>query len=59
MNVGIITIDSVRDKIYNKTCVTRKDSDQPVNPTSMARILMDSSLYSLEAVESTDDQRRL
>ena len=45
------------DKTYNKTCVTSKDSDQSVHPPSMAMVLMFSSLNSLEAVESTCDQR--
>ena len=35
------------------------DSDQPVNPSSMARFLVHSSLDSPEAVESTCGQRRL
>ena len=47
------------DKTYNKTCVTSKDSDQSVHPPSMARVLIYSSLNSLEAVEGTFDQRRL
>ena len=28
------------DKTYNKTCVTRKDSDQPAHLPSMARALV-------------------
>ena len=28
------------DKNYNKTCVTSKDSGQPVHPPSMARFLL-------------------
>ena len=40
-------------KIYNKTFVTRKDSDQPVHPPNMARVLVYPSLDSLKAVKST------
>ena len=47
------------DKTYNKTYVTRKDSDQAVQPPCMARLLVHSSLDSLEAVEGTCNQRRL
>ena len=46
-------------KSYDKTCVTSKDSDQPVHPPSMARVLVYPSLDSLEAVESTCNQGRL
>ena len=38
------------DKTYN---MTRKDSDQPVNPPSMARVLVYPSLDSPETVEGT------
>ena len=51
-----IIIRPAHDKTYNKTCVTRKDSDQPIRPPSMARVLV---YPSLEAVEGTCDQRRL
>ena len=40
---------------YNKTCVTIK----LVPPPSMARVLLNPSLDSLEAVDSTYDQQRL
>ena len=43
-------------KTYNKTCVTSKDSDQPVHPPSMARVLIYTCLDCLEAVEATCDQ---
>ena len=46
-------------KTYSKTCVTSKDSDQPVHPSSLATVLVYFSLNSLEAVEGTCDQRRL
>ena len=46
-------------KTYNKTCVTSKDSNQPVHPPSMARVLVHHSLDCPEAVEGTCDQRRL
>ena len=48
---------------YKKTCVTLQedlcDQQRHVYPPSMARILVYSSLDSLEAVESTCDQQRL
>ena len=47
------------DKTYDNTCVTGKDSDQPVHPPSMARVLVYPSLDSPGAVEGTCDQRRL
>ena len=46
-------------KTYNKTCVTSKDSDQPVRPPSIAKVLVHLSLASPEAVEGTCDQQRL
>ena len=46
-------------KTYNKTCVTSKDLDWPVHPSSMARVILHPSLDNLEAVEGTCDQRRL
>ena len=48
--------EPVHDKTYNKTCVTSKDSNQPVHLPSMARILLYFSLDSLEVVEGTCDQ---
>ena len=53
------TYKLVHDKTYNKTFGTRKDSDQPVHPPSMARVLVHPSFDSPEAVEGTCDQRRL
>ena len=47
------------DKTYNEICVTSKDSDQPVHPPSMARVLVHPSMDSPEAVEGTCDQWRL
>ena len=52
-------IEPAHDKTYNKTCVTSKDSNQPVRPPDVARFLLYSSLNSLEAVEGTCEQRRL
>ena len=46
-----VLIESAHNKTYNKTCVTSKDSDQPVHPPSMARVLIYSSLASPEVVE--------
>ena len=48
--VAALSFEPAHDKIYNKTCVTSKDSGQPVHPPSMARILAYPSLVSLEAV---------
>ena len=45
--------EPAHDKTYNKTCVTSKDSDQPVHTPSMARVITYPSLDSLEAVEGT------
>ena len=57
--------DTLTNNIYSfeqlgpdKSCVTSKDSDQPVHPPSMARAPVYSSLDSLEAVEGTCDQQR-
>ena len=44
------------DKTNKKTCVTNKDSDQPVHTPAIARFLVYPSLDSLEAVEGTCDQ---
>ena len=46
---GNLLIEPSHDKTYNKTCVTSKD--QVVQPPRMARILINTSLDSLEAVE--------
>ena len=51
--------EPAHDKTYNKTCLTSKDSDQSVHPLSMARVLVYSSLDSLEALKGTFDQQRL
>ena len=48
--------EPAHDKIYNKTCVNSKDSDQPVHPPSMARFLVYPSLDGLETVEGTCGQ---
>ena len=44
---------------YNKTFVTSKDSDQPVHPPSVTRVIVYQSLDSPEAVKDTCDQQRL
>ena len=54
-----ITTELAHDKTCNKTCVTNKDSDQPVHLPITAMILVYPSLDSPEAVEGTCDQRRL
>ena len=51
--------EQAHNKTYNKTCVTSNDSDQPMHPLGMARVLVHPSLDSHEAVKSTCDQRRL
>ena len=48
--------EPANDKTYNKTCMTSKDSDQPVHPPSMAKIFVYPSLDSLEAAEGTCNQ---
>ena len=35
-----IWYEPAHDKTYNKTCVTSKNSDQPVRPPSMPRVLI-------------------
>ena len=52
----LIAYEPEHDKTCNKTCVTSKDSkdsDQPVHPSSVARVLVYPSLDSLEAAEGT------
>ena len=54
---GVSTIsflfDPAHDKTYKKTCVTSKDSVQPVHAPSMSRVLIYPSLDSSEAIEGT------
>ena len=60
-NVTRITaLDKIRQKrffltcsgySYNETCVTIKDSDQPVQPPSMAKVLVYPIWDNLKAVE--------
>ena len=57
--VKYIVKDPAQDQTYNKTCVTSIDSDQPVHPPCIARVLVYPSLDSPEAVDGTCDQRRL
>ena len=45
-----MVFEPVHDKTYNKTCVISKDSDQPVHPPSMARVLFYIFFDSLGAV---------
>ena len=49
------TNELAHDKAYNKTCMTSKDSDQPVHPPSKAMVLTYPSLDSQEAIEDTFD----
>ena len=53
------TNELAQDKTYYRTCVTSKDSDQPVHSARMARVLVYPSLDSLAVIESTCDQQRL
>ena len=56
-----ILYEPAHDGTWNKTCMTSKDSDQPVQQpsTSMASVLVYPSLINPEAVEGKCDQRRL
>ena len=54
-----VLIKPVHDKTYNKTCVTSKESDEPVHQASMTPILIYPSLDSLDAVEGTCNWQRL
>ena len=54
-----LTFEPVHDKTYNKTCVTSKDSEQPVYLPIMAMLLIYPSLDSPETVEVPSDQQRL
>ena len=51
--------EPAQDKTYNKTCVTSKDSDQPVYPPCMASVLCHPSLDRPGAVEGACDQQIL
>ena len=53
--INQLIFEPVHDKTYNKTCVTSKDSDQPLHQHRMARVLV----YPLETGEGTCNQRRL
>ena len=53
--VSLLIFGPADDKIYNKTCITSKDSDQPVHPFSMSREFVYTSLDSLGAVKSICD----
>ena len=48
--------EPAHDKTYSKTCVTSKDSDQPVHPPGIARVFIHPSLDSSEAVEGIGNQ---
>ena len=49
---------NISQRTTNNTCVTSKDSDQPVHPPSMTRVLVYPTLNSQE-VEGTYNQQRL
>ena len=44
--------EHAHNRAYNKTCVTSKDSNTPVHPPIMARVLVYPSLDSLKAVKA-------
>ena len=54
---GNIAVIAYELKHNNKTCVTSKDTAQPVHPPSMARLLVYLSLNSLEALKGTCSQQ--
>ena len=58
-DINIDINEPAHDKTYNKTCVTNKDSAQPVYPPSMTSVLVYPSLDSSKALQGTCDQRRL
>ena len=49
--------EPAHSKTYNKIYVTSKDSEHPVHPPSMARVLVYPSLDSPEAVEIMCNQQ--
>ena len=49
----------MRDKTYNKTYVTSKDSDQPVHQTRTTRFLVYHSLDNVDTAECKCDKQRL
>ena len=54
-----MTNEPAHGKTYNKTCVTSKDSDQPVHQPSTTRVLVLPSLDSLVTIEGICDQQRV
>ena len=40
-SVLLVEIEPAHDKIYNKTCATGEDSDQPAHPHSPIRVFAD------------------
>ena len=57
-NGTVRIIQAAHDKTTIR-CVTIKDSDQPVQPPSMARVFVLPSLNSPEALKGTYNQQRL
>ena len=55
----VLPFEPAHEKTYNKTCVINEDSEQPLHPPSMARVLNHYSLDSPEFLEGTRDQRTL
>ena len=54
-----LKFEPAHNKTYNKTCVTNKDSDQPVYPFSTAMVLVHPYLNNPETVKGKCDQRKL
>ena len=52
---AILKFEPAHYKTYNKTCVTNKDSDQPVHPPNKARALIYPFFDGPEAVKDTCD----
>ena len=50
---SINTDEPAHDKTYNLTCLNSKDSDQPVHPLGVTRVLIYLSFDSPEAIEDT------
>ena len=52
-HTDVLIFEPLHNKTYNITYVTSKAADQPVHPSSMARVLVHPSFDSPEAVEGT------
>ena len=41
MTLTLLFFEPVHDKVYNTTCATSEDSDQPAHPHSLIRVFTD------------------